>query len=299
MDRKIGMRLSPSIGNEGIEAVAEWASGVGIDVIDVPYYNQEIKSVLEIAGLEVGSIDGIGAVGQTNLLSSDEKIRSEAVSALKNQITEVAELGGKVIFMCLVPDDLNMSRKDAFEIWRKSFPSIVEHAENHDVYIALEGWPGPSPQNPTLGCTPEMLRAMFKVIPSKHFGINYDPSHLVRLGIDYLRFLDEFKDRINYCHGKDTQVLQKELYESGVISSTFDSKYLFSEGSWRYTIPGKGDVDWAEVAVRLEKTGYQGPVSIELEDHYYWGSLEAERKGIMEAKEHLEAHFKNKAIVGE
>ncbi|TDL32790.1 sugar phosphate isomerase/epimerase [Jeotgalibacillus sp. S-D1] len=299
MNRKIGMRLSPNIGAEGIEAATAWASGIGIDVIDVPYYNEEVKAVLEKAGLEVGSIDGIGAVGQTKLLSLDDKSRSEAVDALLNQITEVAELGARVIFMCLVPDDLNMSRKEAFEIWKKSFPSIVQHAEKHNIYIALEGWPGPSPQNPTLGCTPEMLREMFKVVPSNHFGINYDPSHLVRLGIDYKRFLNEFAEKINYCHGKDTKILQEELYESGVIPSTFGSHYDFSEGSWRYTIPGQGDVDWAEIAVQLNNIGYKGPVSIELEDHYYWGSIEAEREGIVEAKEHLEIHFKNKAIVGE
>ncbi|MNG35884.1 hypothetical protein D3C84_1227470 [compost metagenome] len=51
-------------------------------------------------------------------------------------------------------------------------------------------------------------------------------------------------------------------------------------------------MDWGKVAVRLEKIGYTGPVSIELEDHRYWGSIEAERKGIEKAKEHLAIYFK-------
>ncbi|MGM0879022.1 MAG: sugar phosphate isomerase/epimerase family protein [Bacillota bacterium] len=292
MNKKIGMRISPKIGAWGIESVASWASSIGLDVIDVPYYNQEVKTILEKEGLEVGSIDGVGAVGQTKLLSENEKSRSEAVEALKNQMTEVSGLGGKVMFMCLVPDDITMQRKKAFEIWKETFPTIVKHAEQHDIYIALEGWPGPAPYYPTLGCTPEMLRAMFNVIPSKHFGLNYDPSHLVRLGIDHLRVLSEFGDRVNYCHGKDTEILHDELYECGVIQATFGSKYDFSEGSWRYTIPGQGDVNWAKVAVRLEKIGYKGPISIELEDHRYWGSLEAERKGIIKAKDHLAIYFK-------
>lgn len=292
MNKKIGMRIPPKIGSHGIELLSNWASSIGIDVIDVPYYNQEVKSVLETAGLEVGTIDGIGAVGQTKLLSSDEISRTDAVAALNNQITEISQLGGKVLFMCLVPDDITMSREEAFGIWKETFPSIVKHAELADVYLALEGWPGPAPYYPTLGCTPEMLRAMFNAIPSKHFGINYDPSHLVRLGIDHLRFLSEFGDRVNYCHGKDTEVLHDELYESGVIQATFGSKYDFSEGSWRYTIPGQGDVNWSKIAIRLEKIGYTGPISIELEDHRYWGSLEAERQGIVKAKEHLELYFK-------
>ncbi|HZH60544.1 MAG TPA: sugar phosphate isomerase/epimerase, partial [Metabacillus sp.] len=137
-----------------------------------------------------------------------------------------------------------------------------------------------------------MLRAMFNEIPSKHFGLNYDPSHLVRLGIDHLRVLTEFGDRVNYCHGKDTEILHEDLYEYGILPATFGAKYDFSEGSWRYTIPGQGEVNWAKVAVRLEKIGYQGPVSIELEDHRYWGSIEAEREGIIKAKEHLSIYFK-------
>ncbi|MGM7722307.1 sugar phosphate isomerase/epimerase family protein [Metabacillus sp. Hm71] len=292
MTKKIGMRIPPKIGADGIESVAKWASSIGIDVIDVPYYNEEVKAVLEANGLEVGSIDGVGAVGQTKLLNKDKDARTEAVEALKNQITEISRLGGKVMFICLVPEDITMSRKDAFEIWKETFPSIVEHAEQEGIYLALEGWPGPAPYYPTLGSTPEMLRAMFDAIPSRHFGINYDPSHLVRLGIDYLRVMSDFGDRINYCHGKDTEILFDEQYECGNIAATFGVHYDFSEGPWRYTIPGQGDVNWAKVAVRLEKIGYEGPISIELEDHRYWGSLEKEQQGIIKAKEHLEIYFK-------
>lgn len=292
MNNKIGMRIPPKMGAEGIEAVVRWGSSIGLDVIDVPYYNNEVKAVFEKHGLEVGSIDGVNAVGQTKLLSEDEVSRSEAVDALKNQITEVSNLGGKVMFMCLVPDDITMPRKKAFEIWKETFPSIVKHAEQENIYIAIEGWPGPAPYYPTLGSTPEMLRAMFNVIPSKHFGINYDSSHFVRLGIDHLRVLDEFGERVNYCHGKDTEILHDDLYKYGTISATFGPNYHFSEGSFRYTIPGQGDIEWAKVAVRLEKNGYKGPISIELEDHRYWGSLEAEQLGIKKAKEHLEIYFK-------
>ena len=168
----------------------------------------------------------------------------------------------------------------------------MKHAEQEGVYFALEGWPGPAPHYPTIGCTPEMLRAMFEVIPSKHFGLNYDPSHLVRLGIDYLRFLTEFGDKVNYCHGKDTEILTDDLYETGILPATFETKYGFSEGSWRYTIPGHGAVEWEKVAIRLDGIGYHGPISIELEDHRYWGTLEKEQQGIIKAKEHLKNIFK-------
>jgi sugar phosphate isomerase/epimerase len=289
---QIGMRIPPKLGSLGMQGVAAWAAEAEIDVIDVPALNTEVKDALSAHGLQVGSIDGAGAVGRTNLLSEQEEKRSVAVRLLKNQFTEIAALGGKTVFMCLVPEDVTLPRERSFAIWKETFPELVEHAEREGVYIALEGWPGPAPHYPTIGCTPEMLRAMFHEIPSKHFGINYDPSHLVRLGIDHLRFLSEFGERVNYCHGKDTEILHDELYECGHLSATFGAKYGFSEGSWRYTIPGCGEVDWGKVAVRLERIGYTGTVSIELEDHRFWGTLEAEQRGIVKAKEHLEVHFK-------
>ncbi|WP_163537545.1 sugar phosphate isomerase/epimerase [Gracilibacillus sp. YIM 98692] len=292
MNYQIGMRLSPQIGNMGIERVAKWAGSIGLDVLDVPYLTKEVKKVSEENGLDIGSVDGKGAVGNTKLLSKNEPSRAEAVETIKQQMTEMSELGGKVMFMCLIPEDVHTPRKESFQIWRETFPEIVRHAEEKGIYIALEGYPGPAPQYPTIGCTPEMLRAMFNEIPSKHFGLNYDPSHLVRLGIDYLRVLTEFGDHVNYCHGKDTEILSDELYEFGVLPATFGPNYGFSEGSWRYTIPGHGEVEWDKVAIRLEKIGYQGPVSIELEDHRYWGSLEAEKQGIVKAKEHLELYLK-------
>lgn len=291
MSRQIGMRIPPKLGSKGLKSVLEFAKDIGLDVVDVPQLTPEIKRMFEEAGLEVGSVDGAEAVGPTKLLSKDDVARAKAVEKIKQQITDVARLGGKVLFICLVPEDFHQSRQDSFSIWKETFPEVVKHAEKENVFFALEGWPGPAPQYPAIGCTPEMWKAMFDAIPSNHFGLNFDPSHLVRLGIDYLRVLHEFGDRITYCHGKDTELLFNEQYYYGVLPATFHVKYRFSEGSWRYTIPGYGEVDWGKVAVRLEQLNYQGPISIELEDHRFWGTAEAEAKGIIKAKTYLETFF--------
>jgi sugar phosphate isomerase/epimerase len=62
--------------------------------------------------------------------------------------------------------------------------------------------------------------------------------------------------------------------------------------SWRYTIPGHGEVEWSKVAVRLDRIGYEGAVCIELEDRRYWGSPEREREGIAKALAHLSLYFR-------
>lgn len=288
MNYNIGMRIPGKIGEEGIEKVALWASQAGLDTLDVPRLTPKVKEACDKAGIDIGSVD----IGNSGLLSLDSNKRHIAMEEIKKQMTDISQLGGRVLFMVLLPEDHTLPRKEGFDIWKETFPDIVQHAEQTGLYIAIEGWPGPAPYYPTLGCTPEMLRAMFEAIPSKHFGMTYDPSHLVRLGIDYLRVLSEFGERINHCHGKDTEILHEELYECGVIQSTFGQKYEHSEGSWRYTIPGRGEVDWGKVAVRLERLGYEGAVSIELEDHQFSGSIEAERRGIEKSIEHLGNYFK-------
>lgn len=288
MSFKIGTRISPKIGGTGIQNVAKWAAEIGLDVLDVPNAGPEVKQACDAAGIGIGSVDSIIPA----LLSKDDAERQEAVETVKNTMTEMNGAGAHVLFMCLFPADKNQSRIESFAIWKDTFPDLVKHAEKNDVYIAIEGWPGPAPTYPTIGCTPEMWRAMFEAIPSKYFGLNYDPSHLVRLGIDYIRALNEFSDRINHAHGKDTVILTEELYESGILPATFGSKYDFSDGSWRYTIPGHGTVEWVKVAAVLNRIGYKGAISIELEDHRFWGSIEAEQQGIIRAKQHLETWFK-------
>jgi len=284
----IGMRIPPHLRAEGMEQVARWAADAGLDVLDVPTLNAEVKQICEASGIGIGSVD---AIHNGPLLSRDDARREQAAEALKRQMTEIAAFGGKVLFMCLVPEDVTVPRRESFAIWKDTFPELIRHAEREGVYIAIEGWPGPAPHYPTIGCTPEMWRAMFEAIPSRHFGLNYDPSHLVRLGIDYLRALTEFGDRIHHCHGKDTEILHDEFYECGTLPATFGAKYGFSEGSWRYTIPGHGAVEWSKIAVRLDRLGFQGAVSIELEDHRFWGTLAKEQEGLVKALEHLRRYF--------
>ena len=66
----------------------------------------------------------------------------------------------------------------------------------------MEGWPGPNLS--AIGVTPETLRIMFAADTSGTLGMNYDPSHLVRVGVDYKRYLREFGHLVVHAHGKDT-----------------------------------------------------------------------------------------------
>ncbi len=283
---RIGLRIPPKLGASGLESVASWAASVGLGALDLPGPDPKSVEVLARHGLVVGSID---AAGVGDLLSRDQERRARGAQALSQRIQDVAKVGGKSIFLVLSPER-GLNRQEGFQVWSEAFPPLVAEAEAAGVSFAVEGWPGGGPVYPSVGYTPEVLRAMFAQVPSPALGLCFDPSHLVRLGIDYLRFLDEFGDRVRHCHGKDTELLPENQYLYGHLPPVLSRAPGFSEGSWRYCVPGDGEVDWARVGFRLQQHGYQGPISIELEDARYWGSLELEQAGVTKAYSHLRTH---------
>jgi sugar phosphate isomerase/epimerase len=284
----IGTLIPPKLAAQGIEAVARWAKELGLGVLDLRDDFVEAAQVCRQHGLGVGAVE---VAGTGALLSADDARREQAVARVRERIRAMPEAGAGILFLCLVPEDRTQKIADSLAIFRETFPPIMAECESAGVRAVLEGWPGPAPHYPTLGYTPETWRAMFAAVPSPALGLNYDPSHLVRLGIDYLRVLDEFKERIYHCHGKDTALLGEAQYLFGNLPPALGQSPAFSGGAWRYCIPGDGVIDWSKIAYALYQAGYDGCVSIELEDARYWGTTEKEQQGIAKAYQHLARHF--------
>jgi sugar phosphate isomerase/epimerase len=57
--------------------------------------------------------------------------------------------------------------------------------------------------------------------------------------------------------------------------------------TWRYTIPGHGVAHWVEIFRILQEKGYQGVVSIELEDANFHREADAEKLGILQGARFL------------
>lgn len=284
----IGTLIPPRLAKQGIDAVVTWAKEAGLGAIDLPEEFERGAELCRQHGLRVGAVNG-ATPGQ--LISPDDRKRERAVRRLREQIRAMPGLDARVLFLCLVPEDRGQKIADSLAIYRETFPEITAEAEGAGVRIVLEGWPGPAPHYSTLGYTPETWRAMFASVPSTAIGLNFDPSHLVRLGIDYFRVLEEFKERIYHCHGKDTALLSEARYLYGHLPPALSKAAAFSEGAWRYCVPGDGVIDWGGIAFMLEQAGYDGCVNIELEDARFWGSLEQEQQGILRAFRHLALHF--------
>ena len=284
---KIGVRCNPLKLKNDFPALVRWLADNGFEAVDLMAPDAEAKAIVDKAGLTAGSFD---APSLQKVITEDEGKRKEAAEKLKAEITQASKLGLKTLFGGMMPVDKTLPRARNFEIWKTVFPGLVAHAESLGVSFAMEPYPGPAPHYPTLGCTPEMWRAMFQAIPSKALGLCYDPSHMVRLGIDCLRVLKEFGDRVTHVHAKDCAILPEEQYCQGRLPRTFGKpRFQCSEGWWRYCVPGDGQVDWRAVVVGLVAAGYDGVVSIELEDGLYMDDAEANKAGLLAAKSHLKS----------
>ena len=106
-------------------------------------------------------------------------------------------------------------------------------------------------------------RALEAVNNHKRFGFNYDPSHLGYQGVDYVKFIYEFADRIFHAHMKDAW-WGHGTGEAGVFGGHTD--FGDPRRYWDFRSVGRGDINFETIIVALNDIGYDGPLSIEWED---------------------------------
>jgi sugar phosphate isomerase/epimerase len=163
--------------------------------------------------------------------------------------------------------NLDENIKSFTTVW----PDIIKLAEDHNVNIGIENcpmfftndeWPG----GKNLATTPKIWDIMFDIIPSKNFGLNYDPSHLVWQQMDYIKPIYDYTDRLHHIHLKDAKVYQDKLDKVGIMANPLE--YHSPK------LPGFGDVNWGKFFSALTDVRYRGPVCIEVEDKAFEGSQE-------------------------
>ena len=95
------------------------------------------------------------------------------------------------------------------------------------------------------------------------FGLNYDPSHMVWQGLDYVGFIPDFADRIYHVDCKDTKI-RMHNGRNGRLASHLP--WADPRRGWDFISTGHGDTRWEDIFRTLNHIGYTGPISIEWED---------------------------------
>ncbi len=145
-----------------------------------------------------------------------------------------------------------------FQDFADRFLPILDAYKAEDVYFALEVHPTEIAFD-----IASAHRALEAVGGHERFGFNYDPSHLGYQGVDYVRFIREFPERIFHAHMKDAWWGHGDG-TVGVFGGHTD--FTDARRYWDFRSVGRGDVNFEEVIVALNDIHYRGPLSVEWED---------------------------------
>ncbi|MBX7207543.1 MAG: sugar phosphate isomerase/epimerase [Verrucomicrobiaceae bacterium] len=222
-----------------------------------------------------------------NALDPDKQVAAAAVTHLK-KVIKTAPLLGLDLVTGFIGRDWTKTVDENWPRFLKTWRPLIKLAEDNGVRIAIENcpmlftrdeWPG----GKNLMTTPSIWRRAFSDIDSKSFGLNYDPSHFVLQGMDPLGPLAEFRAKIFHIHAKDVQIDRSALNETG--------RFDFPLRWHRPRIPGYGEIDWAAFMAEVQRTGYDGPFCIEVEDDTFGRTLEGRMKALRVARNVLRPFF--------
>lgn len=140
--------------------------------------------------------------------------------------------------------------------WWKKFAG---HCKKNGVRIAIEEFPGQLVYNVST------FKRLRKEI-GETIGINLDPSHLMAFGAEPIASVRALGDMIYYVHGKDARI-ERGLSD---IDGLLDNSRVedVKNRTWNYVAVGCGhDLKWwKEFFSVLSMVGYDGVVSLEMED---------------------------------
>jgi len=277
----------------GFDEVLRFAAEEKFDQVEVmcwPIGKAERKYAgvthIDASGITQAAADDINALCQRhgvgisglgyypNILSADAEEGRVATEHLK-KVIQAARLLGLRNVNTFIGADHRANADDNFARFQKVWPDLIRFAEDHTILIGIENCPmlfswDEWPAGKNMAYSPAVWRRMFEAIPSRNFGLNYDPSHMILQMMDYVQPIYEFADRIFHAHAKDMKLDRQKLNDRGVLGLGWSTP----------KIPGLGSIDWSAWVSALTDIGYHGAVSIEVEDDSFRDTLEARKRSL-------------------
>jgi sugar phosphate isomerase/epimerase len=245
--------LTACMGKRTLEECVAFAGQAGFDALEVHMGHLpaeqaagEASKVKDLFAEHGVALSAIAAYG--NLLAGDRQVH---VAMMKQYVDGCVALGTDVLCaLAGMPAEGKSKEQTLAEDVKEVFTPIAQYAADQGVKLAFENWFATNIQH--FG----QWDALLEALPFDNVGFNYDPSHLLWQGIDYLAGVDRYAERIFHTHAKDTEVRADLLAQVGNQAG----------GWWRYVIPGFGSIEWGRYVARLRRAGFDGALSIEHED---------------------------------
>jgi len=300
---KLGM-LSACMPERSLEEVAAWAGGHGYQALELAAWPSigerpftaahvaadrfdsaeadRVRGALEENGLELSAL-----AYYDNNLHPDPDERAAIHAHLRACIDAAAVLGG-VPVGTFIGRDPGATVGENLRAAERAMPPLVEYAGERGVRLmiencVMEGWhPDAAPGN--LAYSPELWEWMF----SLGLYLNFDPSHLLWLGIDPVAALRPHVGRVIHAHAKDAEVFPEQRNRFGFFGRVAGREQApWEMGWWRYRLPGLGEVDFRRYLDTLYEGGFDGVLSVEHEDPIWGGSPELVERGLEIAHRNL------------
>ncbi|HWL41620.1 MAG TPA: sugar phosphate isomerase/epimerase [Ilumatobacter sp.] len=214
-----------------------------------------------------------------NNLHPDPTERAAVNAHVLRCIDAAAALGCPTVGT-FVGRDPNRTVAENLRAAEEVFAPLVDHAGQHGVKLiiencVMEGWhPDGYPGN--LAYSPELWEWMFSI----GLYLNYDPSHLVWMGIDPVEAVRPYLDRIPHAQAKDIQLDPAARNRYGWPGKAVRRDDPWDVGWWRYRVPGLGEVDWTRLIDAMYEGGFDGVLSVEHEDPVWGGTEEKVEIGL-------------------
>lgn len=213
----------------------------------------ELKKIVDItreSGMEIGEI-----VVQQDFVNRDNSVRKARIELVKESVAAAGELGLNVVnlFTGPAPWDENapklhqdIEEGEAWDLVLSSFSEIIPHAEEYEVYLAVEA---------VFGMTVRdyyTLKQLLDSFDSKYLAVNLDPSHYVLYRNDPAWATKQLEEKIKHVHLKDV------IGVPGKAGKDF-----------MFPLLGEGMINWQSFFDALDSVDYDGFLSVEFESFKY------------------------------
>ncbi|GMU24255.1 MAG: AP endonuclease [Phycisphaerae bacterium] len=262
-DRSYCKRKWELLEKHGMSCFAVSNHLVGQAVCDL--IDERHKSILPAHVWGDGKPEGVRSRAAAEMMDTARAARKffdAAPAAMKKQLKRVVVNGftGSSIWGLLYsfPPNTPNQIQNGYKDFAKRFKPILDVFEEQDVYFGLEVHPTEIAFD-----VASTQRAIEAINGHKRFGFNYDPSHLGYQGVDYVKFILEFGERIFHVHMKDVWWSPVPT-RGGVFGGHLD--FGHRDRFWDFRSLGRGRIDFESIMRALNRIGYNGPLSVEWED---------------------------------
>jgi sugar phosphate isomerase/epimerase len=296
--------LTACMPDRSLEEIAAWAGAHGFEALELAAWPrigdrpftaahiaadrfdereaERVRSALGQHGLALSAL-----AYYDNNLDPDPAEREAIHGHLRACIDAAAALGSPPVGT-FIGRDPGRSVAENLRTAEEIFKPLVDYAGERGVRLmiencVMEGWhPDGYPGN--LAYSPELWEWMF----AQGLYLNFDPSHLLWLGIDPVEALRPYVDRVAHAHAKDAETFPAERNRYGFFGRTSTREAdPWDIGWWRYRIPGLGAVDFRRYVDTLYEGGFDGVLSVEHEDPVWGGTPEKVEQGLEIARRNL------------